>query len=70
MPGRTGKPSGFSPSFPLPSDLSMALGPLAEGELNVSTPEPCTPVMSSPGRARFPYQRFQANFGLSNIRNM
>lgn len=38
-----GESNGVSPSFHLPGDLSLALGPLAEGELNVCTPELCTP---------------------------
>lgn len=55
---RTGEPRGLSSSSPLPGDLFMALGPLAEGELTVGTPELCTPVKSSPGRGCFPYPTF------------
>lgn len=51
--GTKGESNGVSPSFHLPGDLSLALGPLAEGELNVCTPELCTPVMSSPGWGHF-----------------
>lgn len=56
--GEQGSQAVFSASFHLPGDLSMALGSLADRELNVGKLKLWTSVLSSLGWGRFHYQTF------------